>query len=46
VVAIPRTYDQASTECVDGIDGERDETYLTQDVYDDVVTSLRAQDGR
>ncbi len=46
VVAIPRTYDVASTECVDGIDGERDETYLTQDVYDDVVSSLRVQRGR
>jgi poly(3-hydroxybutyrate) depolymerase len=46
VAVIPRTYDHASTECVDGIDGERDETYLTQDVYDDIVTSLRVQAGR
>lgn len=46
VVVIPRTYDHASTECVNGIDGEHDETYLTQDVYDDVVNSFRVQSGR
>lgn len=46
VAVIPMTYDHASTECVDGIDGERDETYLTQDVYDDVANSFRVQTGR
>jgi enterochelin esterase-like enzyme len=46
VVVIPQTYVDAVTECVNGINGEQDETYLTQDVYDDVVTSLRVQEGR
>ncbi len=46
VAVLPRSYDHASTECVDGIDGERDETYLTQDVYDDVVNTFRVQTGR
>jgi poly(3-hydroxybutyrate) depolymerase len=46
VVVIPRTYTSAVTECVNGIDGEQDETYLTRDVYDDVVTSFRVQTGR
>ena len=46
VAVVPRTYDSASTECVDGIDGEKDETYLTQDVYDDVVNTFRVQSGR
>ncbi len=46
VAIIPRTYDTASTECVDGIDGEKDETYLSQDVYDDVVNTFRVQSGR
>lgn len=46
VAVIPRTYDTASTECVDGIDGEKDETYLAQDVYDDVVNTFRVQSGR
>lgn len=46
VVVIPRTYVDAVTECVNGIDGEQDETYLSQDVYDDVVISFRVQSGR
>ena len=46
VAVIPRTYDSASTECVDGVDGERDETYLSEDVYDDVVNTFRVQSGR
>ena len=46
VVVIPRTYVDAVTECVNGVDGEQDETYLTQDVYDDVVISFRVQPGR
>ena len=46
VAVIPRTYDSASTECVDGIDGEHDETYLAEDVYDDVVNTFRVQSGR
>jgi enterochelin esterase-like enzyme len=46
VVVIPQTYDTAVTECVNGIDGEKDDTYLSQDVYDDVVISFRVQSGR
>lgn len=46
VAVIPRTYDTASTECVDGIDGEHDETYLAEDIYDDVVNTFRVQGGR
>lgn len=46
VVVIPRTYVNAVTECVNGINGEQDETYLSQDVYDDVVISFRVQPGR
>jgi enterochelin esterase-like enzyme len=46
VVVIPQTYVDAVTECVNSISGQQDETYLAQDVYDDVVTSLRVQEGR
>ena len=43
---MPHTYDHLSTECVNGTDGELDETYLTQDVYDDMVNTFRVQSGR
>ncbi len=46
VAVIPHTYDTASTECVDGIDGEHDATYLAEDVYDDVINTFRVQAGR
>lgn len=46
LVAIPTVYERRSSECVNAVSGERDETYLAVDVPEDLQRTFHAQTGR
>lgn len=46
IIAIPTVYEHHSSECVNGVNGEKDETYLAVDVPADLEASFRVQRGR
>jgi len=46
IIAIPTVYEHHSSECVDGANGEKDETYLAVDVPADLEAGFRVQRGR
>lgn len=46
LAVVPRTYEGRTSECVDGADGERDETYLAVDVPAAIERGFRGLPGR
>lgn len=46
VAVLPRTYTRGSSECVDAVRGERNATFLSVDVPQDVIAALRVLPGR
>lgn len=46
IAAIPTTYSHRASECVDAVNGERNETYLAVDVPADVEAAFRVLSGR
>lgn len=46
MVAIPTVYEHRSSECVNAVRGEKDETYLAVDVPADISTTFRTAQGR